>query len=365
MRINVTYDNIIFSLQKAGGISVVWNELLKRALKDDKLNLEFIESNNSNIFRKDLVIPECKMLSFFSNKLPITLQRYYNPRSIKSQGVFHSSYYRTAKGPYIKNVSTVHDFTYEYFRTGISKKVHGYQKYNAIRNSDKIICVSNNTKLDLLKFYPEIDESKISVVYNGVDDAYQILSGNTTPNLKALTSFESKEYLLFVGDRSSSYKNFKVAAEACSKTGCPIVIVGGSRITHDEKKYLESLNVAFDHLSGIDNSKLNLLYNHAICLLYPSLYEGFGIPVIEAQKAGCPVIAVNTSSIPEVIGSVDTLLSEPSVDNISELIYQFKNNSDFLKTQIELGFTNSRRFSWDKSYLETKKVYKELYEMYF
>lgn len=362
---DIVFDNIIFSLQKAGGISVVWNELLKRALLDKDLNLHFIENRNDNIFRKDLSIPESKYLSGLENKLPLLLQRYYNPRKKDFVGIFHSSYYRIAKGSRIKNITTVHDFTYEYYRSGLSKKVHGYQKYNAIKNSDKIICVSNNTKFDLLKFFPEIDERKISVVYNGVDDAYQILPGNTISTLNALTSFQSKEYLLFVGDRSSSYKNFKVAAEACNKTGCPIVIVGGGSVTHDEKKYLESLNVAFDHLSGIDNNKLNLLYNHALCLLYPSLYEGFGIPVIEAQKAGCPVIAVKTSSIPEVIGSVDTLLNEPSVDNISELIYQLKNNSDFLKTQIELGITNSRRFSWDKSYQETKKVYKELYEMYF
>lgn len=362
---DIIFDNIIFSLQKAGGISVVWYELLKRALKDESLILEFIESFNSNIFRKDLVIPDHKILTSLNSNLPLILQRYYNPKRIKSPGIFHSSYYRVAKGSNIKNVTTVHDFTYEYYRKGLPKKIHSIQKYHAIQKSERIICVSNNTKYDLIKLYPEIDQTKIKVVYNGVDNAYQILPDNTIQNLKALISFQSKEYILFVGDRLSSYKNFKVVAETCKKTACPIVIVGGGKITHEEKKYLDSMNVAYNHLSGINNSKLNILYNHALCLLYPSLYEGFGIPVIEAQRAGCPVIAANFSSIPEVIGPVDTLLSEPSVERISELINQLKNNTVFAATQIKIGLSNSKRFSWDKSYNETKKVYKEIYEEYF
>ena len=362
---NIIYDNIVFSLQKAGGISVVWYELLKRALKDPELGLHFIEKENFNIFRKELIIPDDKILSGIYSKIPTIFQRYYNPRNIKPSGIFHSSYYRTMKGDKFKNVTTVHDFTYEYYRKGLPKKIHSIQKYHAIQKSERIICVSNNTKYDLIKLYPEIDQTKIKVVYNGVDNAYQILPDNTIQNLKALISFQSKEYILFVGNRSSSYKNFKVAAEACNKTACPIVIVGGGKITHEEKKYLDSLNVAYNHLSGIDNTKLNILYNHALCLLYPSLYEGFGIPVIEAQRAGCPVIAANFSSIPEVIGPVDTLLSEPSVERISELINQLKNNTVFAATQIKIGLSNSKRFSWDKSYNETKKVYKEIYEEYF
>lgn len=363
----VFFDNIVFSLQKAGGVSVVWFELIKRVLNDPDFQPFFLDDRHSsqNIFRKQLDIPKEYITDNPLKKYPLYFQRYLNPHKLKGSGIFHSTYYRTVSNPNFLNITTVHDFTYEYYRKGLSKRVHSYQKYNAIKNSERIICVSNNTKSDLMKLYPEIDVNKISVVYNGVDDVYQILSDKTISNLKALTSFQSQEYVLFVGDRSSSYKNFKVVAETCKKTACPIVIVGGGAITREEKKYLKSLNVAYNHLSGIDNSKLNLLYNHALCLLYPSLYEGFGIPVIEAQRAGCPVIAANFTSIPEVIGPVDTLLNEPSVENISELISQLKNNTDFVSTQIKIGLSNSKRFSWDKSYKETKKVYEEIYEEHF
>jgi len=363
---NLFFDNIIFSLQQSGGISVVWYEILNRLLKDPDINIHLIDTPNQNYLRKNLSIPKSNILKNSLSKYPLIFQRYLNP-SINGKGIFHSSYYRTTNSKNIINITTVHDFTYEYYRKGLPQIVHSNQKYRAIKKSQKIICVSENTKRDLLKFYPKTDENKIRVVYNGVDDLYHVLKKKNKEQLGDLVPYSVGEYALYIGDRISKYKKFNIAVKACKETRTPLVMVGGGNISNLEHLFLKSElgENNYSHLSGIINEQLNFLYNHALCLLYPSVYEGFGIPVIEAQKAGCPVIAVNISSIPEVIGPVSTLLNKPSADNMGELINQIKKNSGFTISQIEVGLKNSNRFSWDKCYQETKQIYKELYEDFF
>ena len=109
--------------------------------------------------------------------------------------------------------------------------------------------------------------------------------------------------------------------------------------------------------------QLNTLYNEALCLLYPSDYEGFGIPVIEAQKAGCPVIAQNSSSIPEVIGSQGLLVAhgtpERMAQEMADLVRQLKSRSN--QELIAAGFENAKRFSWDNTYRQVKQVYENIY----
>jgi len=357
-------DTIIFSLQKSGGISVVYYELLKRLLKDTEIQLRIIEYKNKNIFRKKL---EIKPESFYNQsfvKIPLRIQRFLNPRLTFEKGIFHSSYYRISKNPNFTNITTVHDFTYEYFRKGLPKIIHQYQKNSAIRNSKRIICVSENTKSDLLKFHPEISESKVSVIYNGVDQTYKILSTDSISNINNLIPFQPGAYILYVGDRKSKYKNFRTAVESCSLVNFPLVIIGGGTLTKSERKFLESKLGTNNFISfiGLNNETLNLLYNCAFCLLYPSLYEGFGIPIIEAQKAGCPVICCNCSSIPEVAGKGAMLLDDINTLSIIKAINILNSDKSIREKLISEGIKNSNRFSWDTCYLQTKQVYKEVYE---
>ncbi len=359
----IIFDNIIFSLQNAGGISVFWYEIIKRALNDNEIEPIFLEYPNKNNFRQLIEIRQKNILNS-NSKIPLSILRYFNPKIRNETGIFHSSYYRTAKSSTLSNITTIHDFTYEYYRKGPAKYVHAWQKEKAIKNSDLIVCVSENTKEDLLKFNPDINEQKIRIVYNGVSNAYQII--NSEKYLKDLITFRKSEYALYIGDRKSQYKNFHLATKACKKTNTPLVIIGGGQLSKTEFSFLNlTLGKAnYIHLTGIENNILNVLYNNALCLLYPSLYEGFGIPVVEAQKAGCPVIAVNRASIPEIIGPVSTLINNPSIDSISEMIKQLKNNTEFVNIQIEIGLKNANRFSWDKCYYDTKRVYKEFYDKF-
>jgi len=360
--LKIYLDNIIFSLQSAGGISVYWFELVKRILKDPEFAASFIESPSNNMFRNRLEITPEMILRTPTDSFPIKIQRYLNPGTTQAKGIFHSSYYRVHRNPGMMNVTSVHDFTYEYFRSGLAKTVHQWQKGNAIKKAKRIICVSENTKMDLLKFYPEISEKSISVVYNGVDEVYAPLDVKDESKLKEIIPFSSGEFVLFIGDRKSRHKNFAALTEACKISKKPLLMVGGGKLSQLENEFLVRTlgNLHFKQMGGIDNDLLNRIYNHALCMVYPSLYEGFGIPVVEAQKAGCPVISAFCSSIPEVAGQGAILINNISALKIAEAISQLDSDSSLVGNLRSAGFVNAQRFSWDKCYLQTKDVYKEI-----
>ena len=356
----VIYDNIIFSLQKSGGISVVWSEMIKRFLKQKDINIKFLEANNkeNNIFRKELNIPADQIIEL---KYPfLYIQRYINSAiNIKEPFIFHSSYYRVCKNKHAINITTVHDFTYEYFTTGIKKKIHCLQKYHAIRNSDYIICISENTKKDLLHFLPDIDENKIVVIPNGISEDYYMMSQE---NFLKNIPFKKNEYLLFVGSRST-YKNFNLVLEAIAASKFKLVIVG-KPLNDEEKNMIFKKKISLKSyicLDNISNQNLNLLYNNAFALLYPSSYEGFGIPVLEAQKAGCPVIAYNKSSIPEIIGDTPLLFDDLSVEAIlSKLdILSDHQQRDFI---IKKGIENATHYTWDNTFDKVLSLYKKAWK---
>lgn len=306
---NVIFDNIIFSLQRFGGISVVWNELLQRAQADKELNLTELDYRNERLYR--------------------WLERYRIPDYMAEKpSVFHSSYFRVLPQAGVHNVTTVHDLTYHFYRKGLPKAVHLWEEARALKHSEAIICISENTKRDLLTFYPWVKEETIHVIYNGVsDDFYPI------------KNIEKKGYLLFIGNSSVSYKRYDIAQEVAKRTGLELVTA-----------------------RNVTSEELNKLYNEALCLLYPSDYEGFGLPILEAQKAGCPVIAQNYSSVPEVIGKDGLIVEHSSTEKIVQQMVEKVNEVQSRPMQgiIAAGIENAKRFSWDNTYEQTKNVYRQL-----
>lgn len=361
--IKILLDNIIFSLQKRGGVSVVWQQHLNRLVQDSEFRCRFIEYNNAefNFFRQHLQLNQ-NLIDLKNSKF-LFLRRYLNLNSKNSdKHLFHSSYYRTEKGKNVINVTTVHDFTYEHFTKGLTKNVHSWQKKSAINNSEGIICVSQNTKKDLLRFLPHIDRKKIRVIYNGVDNAFMPL--DNTFIFQKRHSFQDFNYALYIGDRLAIYKNFLMAIDACALAKMPLVIIGGGNLTANELHHLD-LKLGYGNFTsilGASVEELNYYYNKAYCLLYPSLYEGFGIPIIEAQRTGCPVIAVKSSSIPEVLGNQYMAIESPTPKKISEKILELSFNNNLRNETIELGFEKSKDFNWQNTYNQTKEFYKELYK---
>ena len=116
----------------------------------------------------------------------------------------------------------------------------------------------------------------------------------------------------------------------------------------------------YKQIAGVTNVQLNEIYNNASFLVYPSLYEGFGISILEAQKSGCPVICSNTSSIPEIAGKGACLLEKISALKIADILLQNK-SQNITKSIVDEGYLNSQLYSWDKCYQETKQVYLDMY----
>lgn len=338
----IVFDNIIYSLQVSGGISVVWNNLIKDVSNKD-LDVKFIEYDNCdrNICRSKLDLPS--ILVDKRSSRGIGLNRYFNP-IVKDTDkfIFHSSYFRTCSKENAINITTVHDFTYDYYEKNILKKtVHCRQKYAALRNSDYIVCISENTKKDLLHFLPELKDKDIRVIYNGVDDVF-------TPKCDA----HNDGYVLFVG-RRDNYKNFDKIIRPLERLNLPLVVVG-SNLNRNETGNLSNVICK----SNISDEELNELYNNALCLIYPSAYEGFGLPVLEAQRAGCPVIAMNSSSIPEIIGDTPLLLENTTCEEIVKKI-RLLEDEDVRQQVIKDGLVNAKRFSWKKMQSEYIKLYEE------
>lgn len=320
----ITIDLIINSLQKHNaGISVYFGEMI-------------------NFFHK-------KKITFTKENTKKPL-RYFDAKNIKTD-LFHSSYYRLSKNRKVKNITTVHDFTYEKFTHGPKRWLHSWQKFRAIRRSDAIICISENTKRDLLYYLPDVDPAKITVIYNGVSDLFFPIA-DLEP--------AEKPYVLFVGARGG-YKNFKAAAEAVALLpGIELCAVGGGRFSNEETVWLERLLPGRYHHAGmVSTETLNLLYNQAVALLYPSSYEGFGIPVAEAMRAGCPVIAVNASSIPEVAGEAGLLVESADPHLLRSALERVLDEGQRAQLVIK-GLKQSKRFSWDTTFEQTLAVYEKV-----
>lgn len=308
----VALDNIIFSIQRYGGVSVVWRELLRRARADRAL--------------------EVTELDYMQDRTPRLLERYRVPDwTPEEPTVFHSSYFRICPHPQAMNITTVHDLTYHYYRHGATKAVHLWEEERALRHSRAVICVSEHTKQDLLRCYGWIAPERVHVVYNGVSEVFRPIS-----------SVEKRGYLLYVGNRRAAYKRFDVAQAVARMTGLELKVADSPSITRED---------------------LNRYYNEALCLLYPSDYEGFGLPLVEAQRAGCPVIAQRHSAVPETVGEGGLLVAHDRPERVAEQMAECVRGLLSQSTQglIEAGLRNASRFSWDQTYEQTKAIYENIH----
>lgn len=337
----IRYDGIVFALQATGGISVLFGEMFRNL---ERYGCEF----DLTRFSDNGPAPSGRWI-----RQAARIGERYRRAVIGALGadqIFHSTYYRLPAQP-CKVVTTVHDFTYEKFVRGPRSWVHSLQKNAAIRGADKIICVSSSTRADLLALLPDVSEDRIEVVPNGVSEVYGPL-----PEARR----RPQDYVLFVGARQG-YKNFRSVVTALSgMRDLSLWCVGGGAFAADERQFVErNLPGRWLHAGRVGQSKLNELYNDALCLVYPSLYEGFGVPVLEAMRAGCPVVAVDCSSIPEVSGDAAILLESGDPDEIRAAVECLR-SGPLRARYIQAGLARAQLFSWDETFSGTLRVYEEL-----
>lgn len=344
----ICLDNIVYSLQKIGGISVYWGELTKRLLKENE-DVYFVDNRKTlNLIRDNLDINENKIIGprILLNKIDRFLDLPL--RQFNEKFIFHSSYNRVSSNSNAIHVSTLHDFTHEHFFKGVRRSINSFQKGRAINRAKSIIAISENTKNDLLYFYPKIDPNTISVIYNGVSNGFYKIENKIE---------QEKKYILFVGSRHS-YKNFQFAVDFLKVWTNYEFYVVGPKFEKSEIEMLRTIINRTTYFPLISEQQLNVLYNNASILLYPSSYEGFGIPIVEAMKAGLPFLALNKSSIPEVAGGAGILIDELNIDDFSNALIQIEANRS---TYINLGLERSKLFSWEKCYTQTVDLYKSLF----
>jgi glycosyltransferase involved in cell wall biosynthesis len=334
----ILLDDIIHELQKTGGISRYWLELTNR--------LERLYSPN-----------ELKRINSKSLFVPLILSRVcpalINPFSGR-EFIFHSSYYRVHASSRAKNILTVHDFTHRVLGHGLKDQVFIVQQTLAIKLASHVICVSQNTKEDLLRFFPSVDSGKISVVYNGVSDVFfpdfSSRSGNVTQG--------SQPYALFIGSRAR-HKNFKSAVLSLLSLPVGLVVAGSERLSNEEIEFLsENLKDRWRFYYFPNSDQLRTLYQGATCLLYPSGYEGFGIPVLEAMKCGIPVVACDNSSVREIAGPSTILVDRPEPELLKNGVIRALNGLP--QDILEDGVRYASQFTWDRCFDETLDVYKRV-----
>ncbi|MCX5749214.1 MAG: glycosyltransferase family 1 protein [Candidatus Saganbacteria bacterium] len=360
-------DNIIFGLQRSGGISRYWQEILDRLIADDEFaDLSFLEPAHAggNIFRRKTVIPEEKK----RHQLPIpSIAMQFLPVRLDAPAVFHSSYFRYAIGREVNNIVTVYDCIYERFRGSSMAAFLHKIRTRALRHADIVICISKSTANDVMKYYPYVSKDKIRVISLAAGDEFYKMKAIPDKIIINGQSIIKNSYLLYVGKRDG-YKNFSVLIKAMGilkkkDLSLPCVfVVGGERQLLSKHTSLIKEHGVGDKVirtSTCDAAELNLYYNCAKAYICTSLYEGFGLPVLEAFKAGCPVITANNSSLGEVAGDAALFFDAGDPDSLARQIESICNNvlaDKFRKAGIE----RAKSFSWGNAYRETKQVYLSL-----
>lgn len=348
-KLSVTFDCIIFGLQRFGGISNYWARIVDGMRSESQLNAKFllpsaIKYQEFNSTLRDQQISQIELL-------PPSITRFL-PASIGNwnEKIFHTSYYRFPLKPVENYVVTVYDFTYERYRKGLPLLVHTKQKLASIRSADTVICISQATKNDVIEFCPGIDESKLHVIPLGVDRELYY------PDPIDLRLSNINRITLFVGQRSG-YKRFDLAVEAIE--ACPKLILGivGPSLSSDEKSMLvKKLGSRWHEFGPVSSVVLRNLYSSAYAFIFPSDYEGFGLPILEAMACGCPVVAAQLSSFPEVGGNAALYAKDQTGVEYARILKEL-NDDDFRKESIFRNMIHVGSYSWGQTIAKTRNLY--------
>lgn len=363
---NILFDHQTFTDQEYGGISRYFYEVLKSFQKTKlRFDLSLIFSNNAYIQSKDI----SNHHGFFANKkfpgkrmLMRQINQYEtNQRLRKGYDLFHPTYYdpyflSSIKIPY---VITVYDMMHE---LGLARELRRNDKFlcnkkRVIENAERIIAISHHTKADLIDIL-DVPESKIDVVHlaSSLSDSY-LLKNSMTQKI---------DYVLYVGNREG-YKNFDFLLNVLQRflitnKDLTLICAGGGSFQSGEIEKFAHLGISRQVLQVPIDSDQQLfgLYANALAFVFPSLYEGFGIPILEAFEASCPAILSNSSSLPEVGGAAAEYFDPKNPESLYKILNKVLNSNDLRENLKESGLMRKSKFSWDLTAQKSLRVYSEV-----
>jgi glycosyltransferase involved in cell wall biosynthesis len=353
----IVYDYSIFTHQPLGGISryfVNLNHIIKKNNKSIILApIHFNKFLNSYKDYKGIFINKfpkytSKIFKIYNESISKKFLSNFKP------DIFHKTYYNnfSPKNFSGKRIITVYDLIHEKFYKDFGYKENYRPKTNSLQNSDLIIAISNKTKSDLIEYY-NIPPEKIFVTHLGI---------NTLPKTLEYNLVE-KPYILFVGDRKR-YKNFTNLLKAYSiskkiNKNFKLILFGGGQLLRSEfdiiNKYSVDLN-SITQISGNDN-ELSSLYKHANLFIFPSKYEGFGLPLLEAAWQNCPIACSDIEVFREIMGNSVKYFNPDSVDDIIKNLEEILFSNSLSQKLIAKASNQLLNYSWDKCAKETLEIY--------
>jgi glycosyltransferase involved in cell wall biosynthesis len=364
----IAYDAQIFHEQAYGGVSRYVCEIASRIAQLPYAEVSITAPMHINAYLQHL---PPRLVSGFRlpgvRRLPLSVRGAgmllgdLMLRAIAPDLIHETYYFPYRLGPArARRVLTVHDMIHEKMPSCFAPTDRTPRfKLMAIERADHIICNSHCTRRDLIEVHGT-DPDKITVVHLG----FGLMTD--APVAGAALPFEREPFLLYVGPRQS-YKNFAgllqaYAASSTLRENYRIVCFGGGSFTDGEMAEMAKLGLGAGRLLQVsgDDQALGALYSSAAAFVYPSFYEGFGIPPLEAISFGCPVICSTGGSIPEVVGDAGAYFDPRDPDNMRSVIEKTLESGSARELLIANGKRRLEQFSWDRCARETASVYRNL-----
>ena len=256
---------------------------------------------------------------------------------------------------YNKNVTVIHDLLWLKYPEAYSKpfiKWYSFMIPRLIKNSLKIITVSQTSKRDIVNYF-KIAEDKISVIYPGINK-----------NVFKFLKLKREDFILWVGSLKY-YKNVYGLIEAFKilKQNYKIshrLVLAGYGVEKLKEKLDDKIKNDIDFIEKVNDKKLLNLYNRAFLFVFPSFYEGFGFPPLEAMACGCPVVVSNSGSLPEICGDAAVYCNPYDPQDIAKAMYAVLSSQELRNQLIQKGFERAKMFSWEKTANEILKIIEEV-----
>lgn len=271
-----------------------------------------------------------------------------------------------------RKILTIHDLSFLVFPEFFSERKNVWHRMlnvkKQILSADKIIAISKNTKNDIIKFYG-VPEDKISVVYSGVGGEFTVLDKKDGKLEEIRIKYALPErFILNIGTIEPRknivglVKAFDLAVQSGKLSDCHLVIVGSKGWKN--KEIYEAISLAKNRdkikvIGYINKSERVYFYNLAEIFCYPSFYEGFGLPVLEAMASGVPVITSAVSSLPEVAGNAALYIDPNDISTIAVAMGQLAANNELKSLMIKNGLVQAKKFNWDTTAAEYLKIFKQ------